>query len=121
MLLQKVGPARWLSGQIFLWGLVATFQAFIKNESSFYATRFLLGMFEAGYIPGSLFILSTWYTSKEISSRSAIFFIGNLASTAISPLLAAAILNINSNGLAPWQWLFLSMSPYHPHCLTTQH
>jgi len=107
MLLQKVGPARWLAGQIFTWGLVATFQAFIKNKASFFATRFLLGAFEAGYIPGSLFILSTWYTSKEISSRSAIFFIGNLATAAISPLLAAGLLNVSGGGLAPWQWLFL--------------
>lgn len=41
-----------LSGQMLGWGMIATFQSFITNYASFLATRFLLGFFAAGYMPG---------------------------------------------------------------------
>lgn len=48
----QVGPRVWLSCQIIAWGLVATFQAFIRNYPAYLATRLLLGCMEAGFIPG---------------------------------------------------------------------
>lgn len=44
ILLQRVGPQRWLSCQIVAWGLVATFQNFITNYGGYLATRLLLGL-----------------------------------------------------------------------------
>ncbi len=44
VLLQRVGPQKWLSGQIIAWGLVATFQNFITNYGGYLATRILLGL-----------------------------------------------------------------------------
>ena len=50
--MKQFGPRRWLSVQILAWGLVATFQSFISNYASYLATRLLLGLLEAGFIPG---------------------------------------------------------------------
>jgi hypothetical protein len=50
----QVGADIWLPCQLLAWGLVATFQAFIKNKAGFLATRFLLGLCESGFIPGTL-------------------------------------------------------------------
>jgi predicted MFS family arabinose efflux permease len=52
IILQRIGPQRWLAGQLFAWGLVATFQAFVKTYPAYLATRILLGLFEGGFIPG---------------------------------------------------------------------
>lgn len=52
IILQRIGPQRWLAGQLFAWGLVATFQAFIKSYPAYLVTRILLGLFEGGFIPG---------------------------------------------------------------------
>lgn len=39
--LQYIGPQRWLSLQLFAWGLVATFQAFVKSYPAYLATRYV--------------------------------------------------------------------------------
>ena len=88
VILYRVGPKVWIGGQILAWGLVATFQMFQKGLSSFLITRLLLGLFEAGFIPASLYVLSSWYTTAEISKRFAIFFLGNGLASAVNGLLA---------------------------------
>ena len=60
MILYRVGPGKWLTLQLFLFGIVSTFQAFQTNYGSFVATRLLLGITESGFIPGGLWTLSTW-------------------------------------------------------------
>ena len=76
-LLYRFGPGRWLTMQLFLFGLVATFQSFMRSYGAFIATRFLLGVTESGYIPGGLWTLSTWYTRTETAKRVMIFYFGN--------------------------------------------
>ncbi|KAL2003429.1 hypothetical protein VTN02DRAFT_3832 [Thermoascus thermophilus] len=108
MLLQKIGPRKWLTAQVFVFGLIATLQIFIRNRAGFLVTRSLLGLAEAGYIPGSVYTLSTWYTRRELARRVAILFFGMFGGNAISPLLGAGILRLNGKrGLTGWQWIFL--------------
>lgn len=109
IILQKFGAPIWITGQCLLWGAISTFQAFIKNQSQFYATRFLLGMFEAGYIPGSMFVIALFYKRAELAKRTAIFYVGNYFAAGTGSLIAAGIFQISGrNGLSGWQWLFLS-------------
>ncbi|KAI9733266.1 MAG: hypothetical protein M1834_003350 [Cirrosporium novae-zelandiae] len=108
VILQRMGPQLWLSGQILAWGSVATFQAFIHNRAGYLITRLLLGLLEAGFIPGSLYFLSTWYRKSETSLRVTCFFLGQMLSSATSSLIGAGILTMSGkHGLAGWQWLFL--------------
>ncbi|KAL4863348.1 hypothetical protein BDV12DRAFT_202192 [Aspergillus spectabilis] len=108
VILQRIGPQRWLSVQIFAWGLVATFQAFIKSYPAYLVTRFLLGLLEGGFIPGALYYLSTWYKREETSLRVTLFFFGQMFSGATSSLISAGLLTLSGkSGLAGWQWIFL--------------
>ncbi|QYT05071.1 MFS inner membrane transporter yfaV [Trichoderma simmonsii] len=108
MALQRVGPRKWISAQVFAFGFIAIMQVFIKNRGGFLATRLLLGFAEAGYIPGACYTLSTWYNRRELAKRVAIFFFGMFGGNAISPLLASGILLLDGHrGLRGWQWLFL--------------
>ncbi|KAI1391885.1 MFS general substrate transporter [Hypoxylon trugodes] len=108
ILLQRIGPRNWLSGQIVAWGLVATFQNFITNYGGYLATRLLLGLCEAGFIPGSLYTMSTWYKKSESSLRISIFFLGNLIASATTSLIGAGILSMGDRyGVAGWRWLFI--------------
>jgi MFS family permease len=96
---------------VFLFGLIATLQVFVTNRKGFLVTRSLLGVCEAGYIPGALYTLSTWYTRRELATRVAIFYFGLFGGNAIGPLLASGILKLDGHhGLKGWQWLFLSKS-----------
>ncbi|OJJ04708.1 hypothetical protein ASPVEDRAFT_86091 [Aspergillus versicolor CBS 583.65] len=108
ILLQRVGPRPWLSIQICAWSLVATFQAFIQSHGAFLATRLLLGIMEAGFIPGSLYYISSWYKKSEISVRVALFYLGQNFASATSSLLGAGLLTLDGRaGMAGWRWLFL--------------
>ncbi|KAF2420211.1 MFS general substrate transporter [Tothia fuscella] len=110
MILYRVGPGKWLTLQLFLFGTVSTFQAFQKGYGAFIATRFLLGITESGFIPGGLWTLSTWYTRKETAKRVMVFYFGNQFGSASSKLIAYGILHMRGvAGRSGWFWLFFIM------------
>ncbi|KAH8425065.1 uncharacterized protein LDX57_002814 [Aspergillus melleus] len=108
VLLQRIGPEKWMPVQVLAFGIIAIFQVFLKNKTGFLVIRALLGLAEAGYIPGSVYTLSTWYIGPELAKRVAILFFGMFGGNAISPLLGAGILRLDGrHGLKGWQWIFL--------------
>ncbi|KAK4118084.1 MFS general substrate transporter [Parathielavia appendiculata] len=113
MILYRVGPGKWLTLQLFLFGTVSTFQAFQKGYGPFLATRFLLGITESGFIPGGLWTLSTWYTRSESAKRIIVFYFGNQLGQASSKLLAYGILHMRGVAGRPgWFWLFVLMGAF---------
>ncbi|KAK7435590.1 major facilitator superfamily transporter [Colletotrichum acutatum] len=105
---QQFGPRKWISLQVLLFGTVATLQVLVKNRAGFLAIRLMLGLAEAGYIPGSMYTLSNWYPKHELAKRIAVFMFGQFGGNAVSPLLASGILKLaGTGGLTGWQWLFL--------------
>ncbi|KAG7143725.1 putative transporter like protein [Verticillium longisporum] len=109
----KLGPRRWISAQVFIFGLVATMQFLLVNRTGFLVARLILGFSEAGYIPGAVYTLSMWYPKRELAKRVAIFFFGMFGGNALSPVLASGILQLGGRaGLKGWQWLFLRESPF---------
>lgn len=117
MILYRVGPGKWLTLQLFLFGFVSLFQAFQKGYGAFIATRFLLGVSESGFIPGGLWTLSTWYTKKETAKRVMFFYFGNQFGQASSKLLAFGILHMRGVGGKPgWFWLFAIMGAFTIFC-----
>lgn len=108
LILQRLGAPVWLTFQTGVWGTIALTQAWCTNIHSFLATRFLLGIWEGGYIPGGQYMLALFYTREELALRTAIFYFGNYSATAIGSLMAAGILNMSGTlGHSGWQWLFL--------------
>ncbi|PYH83743.1 MFS general substrate transporter [Aspergillus uvarum CBS 121591] len=108
MALQRVGPRRWIGAQVFIFGVLAALQIFIRNRTGFLITRAVLGLAEAGYIPAAMYTLSTWYTKEQLTKRIAIFFFGMFGGAAIAPLLGAALLKLDGRGgIAGWKWIFL--------------
>lgn len=111
LILQKLGASVWLTFQMLIWGLVALTQSWCTNIHSFYATRFLLGLFEGGYIPGAQYTLALFYTRKELARRTSIFYFGNYGATATGSLIAAGVVQMAGlQGLSGWQWLFIRKS-----------
>ena len=52
------------------WGVISASCAFVTGPASFYSLRFLLGLAEAGFVPGMLFYLTLWFP-KEYRVRYA--------------------------------------------------
>ncbi|KAJ3540186.1 hypothetical protein NM208_g4479 [Fusarium decemcellulare] len=113
MILYRVAPGKWLTIQVFLFGLVRMFQAWQSNYSGSLATRFLLGVTESGYIPVMLRTLSTWHTRSETLKRVMIFFFGNQLGQTSSKLITYGELQMKGVGGHPgWFWLFVIMGAF---------
>ncbi|RDW71464.1 hypothetical protein BP6252_08027 [Coleophoma cylindrospora] len=108
MILQRLGPKKYLSLQVLVFGLIATLQILIRNKTGFLVSRAFLGLAEAGYIPGAIYTLSTWYRRRELAKRVAVFFFGMFGGNALGPVLASGILQLDGKGGLPgWKWIFL--------------
>jgi MFS family permease len=103
-------PSIYIGVSMLLWGLVSTVSGVVKDFTGMVLVRFFLGFLEAAFLPGALLILSKWYTRRELTTRNAILFCGNLISNAFSALVGAGVLS-NMQGVlghAAWRWLFYS-------------
>ncbi|EGX87735.1 MFS transporter, putative [Cordyceps militaris CM01] len=116
LVLYRVGPQKWISCQIVCWGLVATFQAFQKGKGVgvYYATRLLLGLLEAGFIPAGLYTLTQWYRRNETSRRFIAFFLGNMSASAASGLIAYGILQMRGILTIVVGIVFALLMPHSP-------
>jgi MFS family permease len=89
------------------WAVISVCTAFSKNFVGLLLTRFFLGVVEAPYYPGALFILSQFYTRTEIATRISILYTGNILATAFAGLIALGIFEGLEGrlGYAGWQWV----------------
>lgn len=60
IILRRVGSANWLSFIAFAWGTVMLGQGFVKSYAALAACRALLGLFEAGFFPGCVYLVTCW-------------------------------------------------------------
>lgn len=109
LILARVGARMWLFRIMLSWGVVSVLTMFVNSEISFYVMRFLLGVAEAGFIPGVLVYLTGWFPAEWRARATAKFLSGAVLAGIIGGPLAAAILEPTDGlaGLRGWQWLFL--------------
>jgi sugar phosphate permease len=109
MLLIRVGPRTWIARIMLTWGLLSGLMMVVHGPISFYCVRFLLGVAEAGFMPGVLFYLAEWFPAERRGRATALFMIGiPLASVVGGPLSGAILTGLNgAAGLAGWRWLFV--------------
>ncbi len=62
----------------------------------------------AGFFPGAVYLLSTWYMPQQLAVRVALFHVTGTMSGAFSGLLAASVARLGGTmGLSGWRWIFL--------------
>lgn len=101
-------PTFYIGTCVVLWGLTSALTGVTRNFAGIVACRVFIGLPEAAFYPGAMYLLSRWYTRKELAFRSAILYSGLLLSNAFGSLIAAGILgNMQGKlGIAAWRWLF---------------
>lgn len=109
MILTRVRPSIYMPLWVTAWSVVSACTAAVHSFGGLVAVRFILGICEAPFFPGAYYILSCWYTKKELALHIAVLYSGLVLATALSGLLAAGIFAGLSGvrGLAGWRWLFL--------------
>jgi len=101
-------PSLYIGLCVVLWGLTSALTGITQNYAGILACRVFVGLPEAAFYPGAIYLLSRWYTRKELAFRSAVLYGGLLISNAFGSLLAAGILSgmEGKRGIRGWRWLF---------------
>lgn len=105
MFLTRTRPSHYMGCCMALWAIVSALTAVCHNFVGLLLVRFFLGVTEAPYYPGAVYLLSIFYTRKEIATRIAILYTGNILATAFAGLIAAGVFHglDNAAGLAGWK------------------
>ena len=107
--LSKFGARIWIARIMITWGLISAGMAFVSGERSFYALRFLLGVAEAGFFPGILVYLGSWFPRHYRARITGVFLMAIPLSGLIgSPVSGLLLDQMNgAYGIAGWQWMFI--------------
>ncbi|KAI3619081.1 mfs transporter [Moniliophthora roreri] len=109
MILNYITRPSWYIGCcVVVWGLTSTLTGVTRGFGGLLACRIFIGLPEAAFYPGAIYLLSRWYTKKELAFRSAVLYAGLLISNAFGALMAAGILSgmEGKRGIRAWRWLF---------------
>ncbi|OTB03696.1 hypothetical protein M426DRAFT_321623 [Hypoxylon sp. CI-4A] len=103
-----IGPGWFIPFLSFGFGASSLGMAFVKNLPAACGVRFLLGIFEAGMMPGISYYLSRWYRRSELVFRIALFIVMSPLAGAFGGLLASGILTLSHiGGVSEWRMVFL--------------
>jgi ACS family tartrate transporter-like MFS transporter len=106
--LERVGARRWIALLMMVWGVISASMVLISGPRSFYALRFLLGAAEAGFFPGVIFYLKSWFPAQARARTVARFMTAAPLAGVLGGPVSGALLGLHLKaGLAGWQWMFL--------------
>ena len=106
--LEKVGARVWIARIMISWGILSGLTMLVTTPTQFYIVRFLLGAAEAGFLPGVLYYLTTWFPTYRRGKIIALFMLGLPLSSVIGGPISGWIMGHfhGLNGWHGWQWLF---------------
>jgi ACS family 4-hydroxyphenylacetate permease-like MFS transporter len=109
LMLARYGARIWIPRIMITWGIASTATMFASTPASLYLIRFLVGVAEAGFVPGVLLYLTYWFPQSHRARANAVFMIAMPVTIAFGASISGLILQWGDGllGLAGWRWLFL--------------
>ncbi|QBY56199.1 MFS transporter [Cupriavidus oxalaticus] len=111
--MMRYGPRIWIARIIITWGLIAALTAFVQSATQLYLLRFLLGVAEAGFIPGMVYYFSLWVLERDRALVMGAFLVAMpVTYLAGAPLSTGLMAAFTAVGLSGWRWmLFVEAVP----------
>lgn len=108
ILCKIIGPGWFIPLLTVLFGICSICTAYVNNVPQVMAVRFLLGVFEAGMLPGIAYYLSRWYRRSELTFRLSLYIVMGPLAGAFGGLLASAILTLDGfANVTSWRMIFI--------------
>ncbi|XHG05692.1 hypothetical protein AWENTII_008907 [Aspergillus wentii] len=109
LVLSRTKPSIFLPSIMVIWGALTCVMGVIKDFKHLVVLRTIIGCVEAGFAPGVLLVISSWYKRTEQSKRFGIYISAAVLSGAFGGLIAAGIVNglEGVHGIRGWRWLFI--------------
>jgi len=91
------------------WGLASAATMLVWNTASLAGARFLLGLFEAGFVPGVLLYLTYWFPDTHRARANGVLMMSQPVAMALGATISGVIMDSSQGllGLAGWRWMFL--------------
>jgi MFS transporter, ACS family, tartrate transporter len=106
--LHRIGARRWMSLIMVFWGVVATATAFVWDGGSLVVARILLGIGEAGFFPGVVYLIACWFPQRDRGRAMSVFMLGIVIAALLGGPVSGGLLELDGVlGLEGWQWLFI--------------
>jgi ACS family tartrate transporter-like MFS transporter len=105
--LARMGARLWLARIMITWGAVVVANAFVRDSTSLYIVRFLLGVAEAGLLPGLLFYLALWLPAKQRGAAYATLLSTTAIAYAVGGPFTTWLMTLSVFGLKGWQTMYL--------------
>ncbi|KAK2807360.1 hypothetical protein FQN51_003186 [Onygenales sp. PD_10] len=117
---RKFGMSRWVPTVMTLWGICTLLHICVRRRWQLILLRIVLGSLEAGFYPTAVSYLSLFYTRFEFGRRLGLFYGSTGVAGAVGGVIAFTVFSrfppsegtdgenmTSSEGLRPWQILFL--------------
>jgi MFS family permease len=109
LVLHRVGARKWMARIMISWGIVATATAFAWSGGSLIGFRILLGIGEAGFFPGAVYLIACWFPEADRARAMGVFLLGLVIAALLGGPVSGGLLELDGvAGLEGWQWLFLA-------------
>jgi MFS transporter, ACS family, 4-hydroxyphenylacetate permease len=109
LLMARFGARVWLARILISWGLASAATMLVVGPWSLYIIRFLVGILEAGFVPGVLLYLTYWIPRSHRARANGYLMMAQPVAMAIGGGISGLILE-HLNGFAGvqgWRWMFL--------------
>ncbi|KAL2859833.1 major facilitator superfamily domain-containing protein [Aspergillus lucknowensis] len=107
-IIRKIGPRIFITSIVLTWGACLIGFAYSQNWQVLVGLRAVLGVLEAGFFPGAVYLLSTWYSRYEIQRRYSWFYLIGCVASAVSGILAYGFSQMHGlQGHSGWRWIFI--------------
>ncbi|KPI40618.1 putative transporter [Cyphellophora attinorum] len=108
LILPKAGAANWLAFLGVSFGAILISMGFTKSWGTMALCRALLGVLEAGFLPGCTYLITCWYQRFEVGKRLAGFWILSVLTGGFSAIFAYVLTLLRGKaGLNGWSWIFI--------------
>ncbi|MBD1553920.1 MFS transporter [Pseudomonas typographi] len=109
ILLHRFGARVWIARIMITWGLVAAAMGFLQSATHFVVLRVLLGVAEAGFFPGMIFLLSLWFPNRYRARIFAMFYLGVPISQVIGAPLSVGLMQLGEHvGVVGWRLMYIA-------------
>jgi sugar phosphate permease len=109
LLAGRIGTKALLATSLILWGIVSVATLMVRDQTSFYIFRFLLGVTEASFFPGVIAYFGRWFPSIRLGRTMSLLFLAMPLGVIVGGPLSGWIMDAThlTQGLHGWQWMFL--------------
>ncbi|WP_338889310.1 MFS transporter [Rhodococcus sovatensis] len=108
LLLTKFGARIWITRIVLTWGVIAASMSLVQGETSFYILRFLLGVAEAGFFPGIVYLLGVWFPRQQRARILSYVYAAAPVSFLLGSPVSAFLMDQGHGfaGMPGWRFMF---------------